>query len=219
METPSNPTSVSHRIGEALARLAQAMRADDWTRARSRGLNPAQLAILEHLDDRPGGQGVREIATQLCVSQPSATDSISALERKGLVVKVASPNDRRAVNVAISATGRETLRSADGDGPAERSAASLPEAERTALLLSLITMIRTLQEAGAIPIQRMCVSCRYFRPYAHADADRPHHCQFVDAAFGSRNLRVDCREHETADPAFRAATWDVFSGATANPPG
>lgn len=219
METPTDPTSVPHRIGEALGKLAQAMRADEWTRARSLSLNPAQLAILEHLDGRPAGQGVREIAAQLGVSQPSATDSISALERKGLVSKVVPPDDRRAVNVAISTDGREALRSAGADGPAERAAAALPEPDSTVLLVSLIRMIRELQEAGAIPIQRMCVSCRHFRPHAHADALRPHHCQLVDAAFGNRDLRVDCREHETADPAFRAATWNVFSGATRNPPG
>lgn len=219
METPLNPTSVPHRIGEALARLAQVMRTDEWSRSRSIGLNPAQLAILEYLESRPGGQGVREIALRLGVSQPSVTDSVSALERKGFVSKLATPEDRRVVNVAITPEGRTLLEAAGNGGAVQAAAAALPAEEAGALLVSLVKIIRRMQETGTIPIQRMCVSCRYFQPYAHADADNPHHCQFVDAAFGDRDIRVDCRDHQTADPAFRAATWDVFSKGYQPPPG
>ena len=76
--------------------------------------------------------------------------------------------------------------------------------------MTLVTMIKRLQDAGAIPIQRMCVSCRHFRPYAHADAAKPHHCAFVNAAFGQRDLRIECRDHSMADPSLQAATWGVF---------
>jgi DNA-binding MarR family transcriptional regulator len=211
MDSPKNPTLIDHRIREALSRLATALRSDDWLRAKAAGVNPTQYAILECLEGRADGLGVKDIAFQLGVSQPTATDSVAALERKALVVKRASDIDRRAVHVALTADGRAALRAGESvAGVAAEATAALPDEDKETLLVLLVAMIRQLQEANAIPIQRMCVSCRHFRPYAHAGAARPHHCNFVNAAFGQRELRVDCRDHDAADPASRAATWDVF---------
>ncbi|WP_230174422.1 MarR family transcriptional regulator [Rhizobium sp. CECT 9324] len=187
------------------------MRTDDWTRAKTSGLNPTQLAILELLEGRADGLGVKEIAANLGVSQPTATDSIAALERKGFVAKRSAGADRRGVNVGITGEGVSVLEEGQNSpNVAEQSVDALADHEQEELLITLVKMIRHLQEIDAIPIQRMCASCRYFAPFAHSDAAQPHHCNFVDAAFGQRDIRIDCREHETADPASRAATWDVF---------
>ena len=212
MKTPKDPFSISSRIREGLSRLATAMRVDDWDRAKAAGLNPTQLAILTLLDGRrESGLGDKEIAAHLGVSQPTATDTINALERKGYLAKRPGKTDRRAVRVVPTADGIAVLQTADaGDGLAERAIDCLDDREQEDLLLTLIKMIRHLQETDAIPVQRMCISCRHFAPFAHADAARPHHCHFVDAAFGQRDLRLDCRDHEEADPAFRAATREAF---------
>ncbi|OJU02163.1 MAG: transcriptional regulator [Rhizobium sp. 63-7] len=211
METPKNPTSIHHRIHEGLSRVAMVMRADDWNRAKRAGINPTQLSILELLEGRGDGLGVKEIAFHLGVSQPTATDSIAALERKGCVEKRQAETDRRGVSVAITAAGLTALRAGDGEEAlADQATEALAAHEQEDLLVMLIKMIRQLQVNDAIPIQRMCTSCRYFAPFAHADAAQPHHCKFVDAAFGQRDLRIDCRDHETADAAIRAATWAAF---------
>lgn len=211
METPGNPTLISHRLREAFARVATVMRIDDWERAKRAGINPTQLAILELLEGREGGLGVKEIAAHLGVSQPTATDSINALVRKGAVEKRAVAGDGRAVAILLMSEGRALL-AADAtlEGATGQAVDALGAAEQERLLLSLIRMIREFQEAGAIPIQRMCTSCQYFAPFAHPGAARPHHCRFVNAAFGQWELRIDCRDHQTADPASRAATWEAF---------
>ena len=210
METPKNATSVNHRIREGLSRVAVAMRSDEWNRAKTAGLNPAQLLLLETPEGRDAGMGVKEIAVHLSVSQPSATDSITALERKGLVEKSAGA-DKRAVVVRLTAEGRGILTSsAKAETSAKQAVDALAEHEQEELLVFLVKMIRRLQDIDAIPIQRMCATCRYFAPFKHTDAAKPHHCNFVNSAFGQRDIRIDCREHETADPAFRAATWDAF---------
>ncbi len=221
METPIVPKSLPLRIHEGLERVATALRADDWASARAAGVNPTQFTILATLEGRPDGMSVRDIALQLGVSQPSATDSISALERKGLLFKTAAPCDRRSTRIVLTEHGLASLATAHATrSVAEQAAQALDSQQQEDLLVSLVTMIRHLQETGTIPIQRMCVSCRYFEPYAHADAAQPHHCSFVDAAFGQHELRVNCREHETADPSARAATWAEFQkDHPLNPPG
>lgn len=211
METPKSPTSINHRIREGLARLAVVLRSDDWERAKVSGLNPTQLSILDLLEGRPAGLGIQAIARQLVLSQPTVTDSVKALERKGLVDKRAG-TDRRAVSIILTAAGRAALTTGDdAETSMARAVDVLGREEQEALLLALVRVIRQLQEIDAIPVQRMCSTCRYFDPFIHADADRPHHCHYVTASFGQRDIRIDCREHETADPASQAATWDVFT--------
>lgn len=209
METPKNPLSINYRIREGLARMAMIARLDEWNRAKASGVNPTQLAILTLLEGRGSGMGVKDVAAHLGVSQPTATDSILALEKKGLVVKRADAADKRAVSVALTEDGLAALAHEGGD-LGEQAVGSLEDREQEELLLALVKMIRHLQEQNAIPVQRMCVTCRFFGPFAHPDEDRPHHCHLVNAAFGQRDLRVDCREHEQADPAVRAATWAAF---------
>lgn len=210
METPETPTELPIRIVDGLERIAAVMRSAEWQNAHAAGVNPAQFAILKALAGRRAGLSVKALAAQLGVSQPSATDSILALERKGLVDKHPDPADRRVVRVLCTPSGRALLAENRGPGAAERAAASLDPEAQEQLLASLVAMIRHLQEVGAIPMQRICVSCRYFSPFAHPDAALPHHCHFVDAPFGRNDLRIDCHDHETADPALRAATWNAF---------
>jgi hypothetical protein len=73
-----------------------------------------------------------------------------------------------------------------------------------------VTMIRTLQVRGRIPVARMCVSCRFFRPYRHDHPTTPHHCAFVDAPFGDGELRLDCPDHLPAPAAQAERTWHAF---------
>lgn len=212
METTQNPGTVNHRIREGLSRIATVMRNEDWSRAKTSGLNPTQLSILELLEGRADGLSVKDIASNLGVSQPTATDSIAALERKDLVAKNSDGVDKRSVKVAITTKGRSVVDEArPASGAAKDAVDALASHEQEDLLITLVKMISQLQQNDAIPIQRMCVSCRYFAPFAHSDAARPHHCHFVDAAFGQRDIRIDCREHEIADPALRAATWTAFN--------
>lgn len=81
------------------------------------------------------------------------------------------------------------------------------------LLRSLVKVLRALQEAGDIPLQRMCVTCTHFRPHVHPDPANPHHCAFVDAPFGDRHLRLACPDHVVAEPARQDDAWHRFAGA------
>jgi DNA-binding MarR family transcriptional regulator len=212
MEIPANSLSINYRIREGMARVAMAMRVDDWTRSKPAGLNPTQLAILSALASRAhAGLGVKEIAGELGVSQPTATDSINALERKGYVRKQPAIADKRAVVITPTNEGLDMFATTSRlPSLTERSLAALDSDVQVVLLVTLIQVIRNLQQLDGFPVQRMCVTCRFFEPFVHDDEVQPHQCNFVNASFGQRDLRIECREHEQADPAFEAANWETF---------
>ncbi|NVD42776.1 winged helix-turn-helix transcriptional regulator [Ensifer sp. HO-A22] len=215
--TAKTSPGIIDRIGDGFARVATAMRTEAWTAADVIGLNPTQLQILIFLVGRgKAGMRVKQIAAYLGVSQPTATDSINALTRKGFVRKLADPSDARAVAVAATTEGEAAVRSAGMIASSTDDAfAALSTLEQQDLLLHLVKIIRSLQVSGAIPEQRMCVNCRYFQPNVYPNSKEPHHCAFVNAPFGQADLRIDCGEYETADPSSQASVWASFNRGVA----
>lgn len=193
-----------------LEQLALLLRANQWRQAEDRGLTATQLTILSLLRRR-GSLRVQQVARQLGSSQPTASDAIASLVEKGLVSKRSDPGDRRAVLVAPSERGAAVIE-AHATVPAALIDAleTLDGRERAGFRRTLIKLVRALQEAGAIAPQRLCVTCRYFEPFAHPDAASPHHCGFVDAAFGDAALRVDCGDHVEVEETGRSALWRRF---------
>jgi DNA-binding MarR family transcriptional regulator len=206
-----DPGPLPERLAAGLAKISIALRSRAWRQAGGRGLNPTQGQILVVLARSPEPQTLFQIARELAITAATASDAVAALEAKGLVRKSRSGTDRRALAVSLTARGRREAQRAAGwpDFLAE-AARHLDAAEQTVLLRALIKMIRTLQERGDIPVARMCVTCRFFRPHRYADPLRPHHCDFVDAPFGDRELRVDCPDHLAAAPAEAQAIWQSF---------
>lgn len=218
MDHAASSEPIVTRLREGFERIAFVLRADLWAAAGDAGLNPAQAQVLGLLGSRPAGVRPKEIAAHLAVSPASIADTLNALVRKQLVVREADPGDARAVIVRATRTGFEQGEqiAKAGSQVADALAALSPSA-RQELLLTQIKLIRQLQNAGAIPHQRMCPSCRYFRPHAHPGATKPHHCAFVDAAIGGADLRLDCAEHEAADPLDQADTWAAFIQGQVSP--
>jgi DNA-binding MarR family transcriptional regulator len=206
---PDEP--LDRRVTTGLAKIGIALKQQAWAEAGGRGLNPTQGQVLALLRANPGGLRLGTLAEQLGVTAATTSDSVTALQRKGLVAKKPSIGDGRGVVVVLTSTGdREAAAAAAWPDFLLEAVDELSPAEQAAFLRALVAMIRTLQEKGRIPVARMCVSCRFFRPYQHDDPARPHHCAFVDAAFGDAELRLDCPDHRTAPADQAAKNWQTF---------
>ncbi|MDW8154365.1 MAG: MarR family winged helix-turn-helix transcriptional regulator [Armatimonadota bacterium] len=208
---------MAQKVVQGLVKIALALRHQAWEHAYPHALTPTQAQILAYLLSRdPQGVRVLEIARVLAVKPPTASDAVDALVRKGLVRKRHGPQDRRAREVRLTDAGRRVAhRAALWPDFLAKVVEGLSSQEQAALLQVLLKVIRTLQERGEIPPSRMCLSCMYFRPFAHPDPDRPHHCAFVDAPFGIPHLRLDCPDHLAADAQTASRLWDAFHGGRA----
>lgn len=193
-----------------LAKLGLALRHEAWAAAGPRGLSPTQSQVLAVLA-RGHGPRLGALAEELGVTDATASDSVAALVAKGLVRKTRSAADGRALRLELTAAGRREAQRASQWPDALLAAAAELDPDEQGLFLRLVTkLIRRLQLEGRIPPARMCASCRFFRPHAYPGSAQPHHCAFVDAPFGERELRLECAEHERAAPDDEQAAWDRF---------
>jgi len=210
---------VSRRVTGGLARVGQVLKSRAWKQAGPEGVTPTQAQALELLRERPAGTSLGGLAELLGVAAPTASSAVATLVAKGLVAKGPGPT-RRSVTLTLTPLGEETTgRTAEWPDFLAQAVDVLDPAEQVVLLRSLVKLIRTLQVAGEVPPQRMCPTCRYFRPHAHPDAPEPHHCAYVDAPFGDRHLRLNCAEQQDADPRQQEEAWERFTtgGAPGTP--
>lgn len=201
----------AERVAQGLAKISLVLRQDAWQQAGARGLTPTQGQVLCVLSGRREGPGVGEVARALGVTSATASEAVGALVGKGLVEKRVSEADGRGVELRLTREGGIKARQLAGwPDYLVGAIGDLSEAQQGEFLRLLVRMIRGLQERGAIPVQRMCVECRYFAANVHDDPGHPHHCRFVDAPLGDGELRLDCPDQESVAGELREANWELF---------
>jgi DNA-binding MarR family transcriptional regulator len=72
-------------------------------------LSPSQFNVLNLLREEPGGLSQIEISRQLIMHRSNATGLIDRLEDRGLLERRATPGDRRAYRVVLTAAARQLL--------------------------------------------------------------------------------------------------------------
>jgi DNA-binding MarR family transcriptional regulator len=191
-DNAKNPTEQSILIG--LSKVSLALKSQSWQDAGIHGVSPTQSQILALLQAK-GSEGMRlsEVAAGLAVTPATASDAVRVLDQKGLVQKKRSTQDARAISIVLTPAGQQLAAQTSCWSDLLLGAVDeLSEPEQTVFLGGLTKMIRKLQESGQIPIAKMCVTCRFFQQNLYPDGDKPHHCDFVDAPFGDRDLRIEC---------------------------
>jgi DNA-binding MarR family transcriptional regulator len=124
------------------ARGATTQSADNGT------LTLSQHALLQALATRNEAR-VQELAAEAGIAASTATRILDALERRLIIHRTRSPDDRRVVTITLTEFGREALRHQDEwlRGRQRAFYASLPEIERELapdLLLRLAALIDEL---------------------------------------------------------------------------
>jgi DNA-binding MarR family transcriptional regulator len=135
--------------------LAGSLQAELWREAH---LTLAQLAVLRNLlDGRPKLAG--ELAGRVGLSPASATRLFDRLEERGLLRRHRGRDDRRCVEIRLTARGRQLIGAARAlrESPLRRAVEAMTEAERRSLAVALRRLAETarqldpLARGGALP--------------------------------------------------------------------
>jgi len=210
----ANETTIRQQLTTGLTKIGVATRQRAWEGGERRGLTPTQgQALIVLYQRQPEPVRIGELTAALAIRQPTASVAVRTLIEKGLVERRVDPEDSRAVALTMTEAGRaEAVQAMAWTDFLTESVAELSEAEQAVFQRSIVKMIKTMQERGQIPVSRMCATCTYFRPNRHPDPEKPHHCAYVDAPFGDRQLRLDCIDFKPATSEVARTTWERFIG-------
>lgn len=198
---PADQENLDRKIAVGFERIAQVLKTLVWEESKTSGLSPIQIQFLTALfHDKTDTITIGFLASQFALTPATVSDAISALEQKGLVMRERRGEDKRTVFLSLTSKGKASARKFSvWANLLEEKVSELSDASKAALLHSLMSIIKGFQDEGVVSITRMCVSCTFFRPNAHKNASKlhrgkPHHCAYIDRAFGEADLRIDCPE-------------------------
>ena len=197
---PPGSRDLDTKLVAALERVGQALRFELREQARRHGLTPTQAQILLRVTSEPRGRRrVGVLAATLDVRQPTVSDAVATLERKGLVERRPDPADARATTLWPTPRGLAVADRLDAwDTRVRSELRDLPEQDKKLSLSLLLDLIAALQRVGVVGVARTCPTCRFFRSDVRPSAAAPHHCALLDVPLGAGDLRLDCPEHEPA---------------------
>lgn len=193
-------SDVDSKIAAALERISQAFRVLLWEQNKTHNLSPIQIQLLVHLlFHAPDQSTIGQLAKEFSLTPATVSDAITSLEKKALVRREWQEADRRVALVTLTAEGRKTARQlSTWANVIQENIAQFAPAEKVVVMKFLMRLIESLQKAGVITIARMCITCKFFQPHAHANSQALHHCQLLDKPLANAELRLDCPEHEMA---------------------
>ena len=198
-----NPESLPSRLAAGLVRVAVTTQTDTVPAGEPPSVERtvAQQQMLLMLARRPGTYRLSELDALLGMPLQVAVTTSGALGREGLVRMRPAPSYAPdEVRVSVTERGRAAVPELAGWADTLLAEIDdLDEAEQQQVLDMVTEQIAMLQRQGRIPVTRICLTCRYFDGYAHPGTAQPHHCWYVDAPFGYRELRLRCPEQTPDD--------------------
>lgn len=185
MNTPDELLVLLERIG----RLMQ-------NEGYSDDLKPTQWEALRYFNRANRfSRSPSALTAYLGMTKGTVSQTVNALERKGLIDKKGVDGDRRQVRIELTARAHRLLER-DPLSNVELSLARLPVREQGTLKNSLARLLReTLRNRGGRPFGA-CRTCRHFQK--DCAEGNPHRCGLLDEPLSSEDSRKICVEQEYA---------------------
>ncbi|GAB4190944.1 MAG: MarR family transcriptional regulator [Wenzhouxiangellaceae bacterium] len=183
--------SIEH-ASALLERLSRLIHGDGF----DAGLKPVQWETLRYLQRAnrfsctPGA-----LTAYLAITKGTVSQTLNALQRKGLVEKHNAPRDRRSVRLVLTPAGRKLL-AQDPLEPTRQALKSLGDKRMQPFIGDLETLIgERLKQNRGRPFG-LCNQCRHFR--RGVDKASPYYCQLLQEPLTDMDADKICLEQEPA---------------------
>lgn len=186
---------IESKIVVALERISQAFRVLLWKESKASSLSPIQIQILTFLLFHSSEKcKISYLANEFNMTKATVSDSVKLLFQKKLVERVRDSADNRSFSIALTAEGNQVAGNVSSfAGLIERSVHRFTDARKQTLLINLLQLIQNLHMEEVITVQRMCLSCRFYRKDKHV-----HYCGLLKKKLLTGEMAVDCPEHQLA---------------------
>jgi DNA-binding MarR family transcriptional regulator len=134
------------------------------------------------------------LAAYLGATRGTVSQTLMALESKGLVTKETDARDRRSVRLALTEAGTARLA---GDASVDFAKAAAATGDGAALgdaLQRVLASALTQRGGRAFGI---CETCRHFKQDVHTGS-LPHHCALLNEPLAEPDAAAICVEQEAA---------------------
>lgn len=161
------------------------------------GLNPAQWEALRYISraNRFSNSPIA-LTRYLGATKGTISQTLIALERKGLIDKKPRPGERRSIMVSLTKGGKDLL----AEDPWLRLEQFFKEEKKDQRSQTAHTLSKVLEHELAFkghPTFGSCRTCRFFREKsAKSKSSGPHFCLLMEQDLTGKESRKLCIEYE-----------------------
>jgi len=176
------------KIVQSIDRIARAYRMLLWNFSKKYKLTPLQSQILLYIFNNPYEKiRIKTLTKEFGITQPTVSDSVKTLIRKGLILQEKDGEDKRETLLKITFKGKglaeELMKWME---PFKDTLKEFEEEDRSNLLFLLLNYIALLQKKGIISVAKICLTCIYFSNY---------HCKLLNIPLTKKDLRINCPDY------------------------
>ncbi len=183
---------MAHAQSERTAALIERLGRLVSREAHADGLQPVQWEALRYLAKANRfSRTAAAVTAYLGLTKGTVSQTLKALESKGLIRKQVDPKDRRSNRLALTPRGRRHL-ARDPLQETVAALAKLPEGTRRSLDRGLEQLLTTRLEAQGRRPFGQCRDCAYFA-HDHPEG-RPHYCQLLKERLADADADAICHE-------------------------
>jgi len=175
---------------DILSRFARIIAAEGYTH----GLQPVQWQALRFLDTANRfSRTAKGLTAWLGQTKGSVSQTLIALESKGLIEREIDCDDARVLRLNLTRTGRALLADSQTGLP-ERMLSHLSSGEHAQFIIFVQTMLLAeLHKSGGTPFG-LCRDCRHFI----SDSNGRHHCALLQVQLNDLDAEMICIEQESS---------------------
>ena len=176
--------ATSIRLKALLDRISRLSTSEDW----SNSLNPTQRAVLSYLASaNQFSRAPSNIAEYMCTTRGTTSQTLKALERKGLVCQFQSSADKRSISFDITTEGMEVL---SKDSRLDATLRTIDQEEGVELSRSLESIAHQLLAQRGYKAFGICSECKY-----HSKSAKGRYCALLEVPLTTRQSGELCHEH------------------------
>jgi len=182
------------KIIEAIDRIARAQKILLWDRAKLLGLTPLQTQILLFVaENKEENNNVTLISLELGVSQPTISDAVKTLIKKGLLETMVWEKNRHYRLLRLTEKGKAILSQLkEWDKYLKRPLSKISEEEKIAFFKFLLDYVVELRNDKTLLLLRACPLCKYFEK----KDENTYYCKLFEMDLKVKDLRVECPDYE-----------------------
>ncbi|WP_421983254.1 MarR family winged helix-turn-helix transcriptional regulator [Roseibium sp.] len=175
------------RVRPLLDRLQRLIASEDW----ADDLNPAQRSALGYLvRANRFSRSPSQVADYLCTTRGTASQTLKALEKKGLIERSASDADKRTISYDVTQAGFDVAGRMDA---LDEALGRLDTESGAALEKTLSELIRLQLAARGFRSFGLCRTCKY-----HRTAEAGLYCTLLQVDLTAEQADELCHEHAAA---------------------
>lgn len=190
-------TDLDAKLVLAFERISHVFRILLWEQTKKYNLSPIQTQILIYIFHQPEfDRNITTLAQRLNITKPTVSDAVKSLEKKKLIFRSADKKDSRFFYLNLTSKGLELVKKIEGWGDKiKNNFKFISESDKSHLYENLLRLLIGFEENGIINRNRICFTCRHF-DVKKKNRNTLYFCQLLNLPLKTRELRVDCPEHE-----------------------